>query len=187
MVNISWNGQELIGPDGVNIKTLNKRRYPSITYYWTVPLILVHSYLVGNLTNSKMLKRNFRTTIILTLLNQQFSNLLISQRDMSGPRLGALPNNTWSGGRCTLHRRSVMHMYPLVSVTLQTTSVQMFSRLRRDKLRYTARVSKNEKKKKNDSPPRAQRSWKRSFPREQEFVALNILQPYGWMDELRVG
>ncbi len=26
--------------------------YPPITYYWTVPLILDHSYLVGNLTNS---------------------------------------------------------------------------------------------------------------------------------------
>ncbi len=29
-------------------------RYPTITYYWTVPLILDHSYLVGNLTNSKV-------------------------------------------------------------------------------------------------------------------------------------
>jgi hypothetical protein len=31
-------------------------------------------------------------------LYQQFSNWLISQRDMSGPRLGALSNNRWSGG-----------------------------------------------------------------------------------------
>jgi hypothetical protein len=28
--------------------------YPTITYYWTVSLILDHSYLVGNLTNSKI-------------------------------------------------------------------------------------------------------------------------------------
>ncbi len=43
--------------------------------------------------------KSFRTSKILTLLYQQFSNLLISQRDMSGPRLGALSNNTWSGVR----------------------------------------------------------------------------------------
>ncbi len=41
--------------------------------------------------------KSFRTSKILTLLYQQFSNLLISQRDMSGPRLGALSNNRWSG------------------------------------------------------------------------------------------
>jgi hypothetical protein len=28
--------------------------YPPITYYWTVPLILDHSYLVGILTSSKI-------------------------------------------------------------------------------------------------------------------------------------
>jgi hypothetical protein len=28
--------------------------YPSISYYWTILLILDHSYLVGNLTNSKI-------------------------------------------------------------------------------------------------------------------------------------
>jgi hypothetical protein len=27
------------------------RQYPTITYYWTVPLILDHLYLVGNLIN----------------------------------------------------------------------------------------------------------------------------------------
>jgi hypothetical protein len=37
--------------------------------------------------------KSFRTSEILTLLYQQFSNLLISQTDMSGPRLGALSNN----------------------------------------------------------------------------------------------
>ncbi len=29
-------------------------RYPPITYYWTVPLILDHTYLVGKLTSSKI-------------------------------------------------------------------------------------------------------------------------------------
>ncbi len=28
--------------------------YPPITYYWTVPLILDHSYLVGKLTRLKI-------------------------------------------------------------------------------------------------------------------------------------
>ncbi len=37
--------------------------------------------------------KSFRSSKILALLYQQFSNLLISQRDMSGPRLGALSNN----------------------------------------------------------------------------------------------
>ncbi len=35
-------------------------------------------------------------------MNQQFSNLLlIFQPDMSGPRLGALSKNRWSGGSDT--------------------------------------------------------------------------------------
>ncbi len=37
--------------------------------------------------------KSFTNSKILTLLYQQFSNSLISQRDMSGPRLGALSNN----------------------------------------------------------------------------------------------
>ncbi len=41
--------------------------------------------------------KSFRTSKILTLLYQQFSNLLISQQDMSDPRLGAPSNNRWSG------------------------------------------------------------------------------------------
>ncbi len=41
--------------------------------------------------------KTFRTSKILTILYQIFSNLLIAQRDMSGPRLGALSNNRWSG------------------------------------------------------------------------------------------
>jgi hypothetical protein len=39
--------------------------------------------------------KSFRTFKILTLLYQQFSNLLISQRDVSGPRLGVLSKNSW--------------------------------------------------------------------------------------------
>jgi hypothetical protein len=42
--------------------------------------------------------KSFRTSKIRTLLYQQFSNLLISQQDTSGPRLGALFNNRWLGG-----------------------------------------------------------------------------------------
>ncbi len=41
--------------------------------------------------------KSLRTSNIRTLLHQQFLILLISQRDMSGPRLGALSNNRWSG------------------------------------------------------------------------------------------
>jgi hypothetical protein len=37
--------------------------------------------------------KSFRISKILTLLHQQFSNLLISQLDMSGPRLGSLSIN----------------------------------------------------------------------------------------------
>ncbi len=46
--------------------------------------------------------KSFRTSNILTFLYQQFSNLLHSQKDMSGPRLGALSNNMWSGGTTRL-------------------------------------------------------------------------------------
>ncbi len=41
--------------------------------------------------------KSFRTSKILTPLDHQYSNLLIFQRDMSGPRLGALSKNMWSG------------------------------------------------------------------------------------------
>jgi hypothetical protein len=45
----------------------------------------------------KLLKKSSRAYKILTILYQKFSNLSISQRDMSGPRLGALFNNRRSG------------------------------------------------------------------------------------------
>ncbi len=48
--------------------------------------------------------KSFRTAKILTLLYQQSSNLLISQRDMSGPRIGALSTNRWSGGNAQSKR-----------------------------------------------------------------------------------
>ncbi len=72
--------------------------YPQITYYWTGIRILDHSYLVGNLTNSKIAETIALEPLKSWLLYQQFSNLLISERDMSGPRLGDPSNNRWSGG-----------------------------------------------------------------------------------------
>ncbi len=48
----------------------------------------------------KIFWQNFRSFGILTLMYQQFSNLLISQRDMSRPRSGALYNNRGLEGRC---------------------------------------------------------------------------------------
>jgi hypothetical protein len=41
--------------------------------------------------------KSFRILEALKLLFQQFLNLSSSQRDMSGPILGALSNNRWSG------------------------------------------------------------------------------------------
>ncbi len=68
-------------------------RYPPITYYWTGLLILDQSLSRWELDKFKNCwNKSFRASRILTLLYQQFSNLLISQRDMSGPRLGALSN-----------------------------------------------------------------------------------------------
>jgi hypothetical protein len=80
----------------LNVKGYNPKlkRYPQITYYWTSLVILGNSYLVGNLTNSKIAeKESFSISKILTVLYQQFSKLVISQPDMSGPTLGALSNN----------------------------------------------------------------------------------------------
>jgi hypothetical protein len=64
-------------------------RFPNIR-----PLIYIS---LGTWQIQTLLEKSFRTSKILTLLYQQFSNLLISQQDMSGPRLGALSNNRWSG------------------------------------------------------------------------------------------
>ncbi len=67
--------------------------------HFSMPLILDHSYLVGNLTNSKIAETKTLEPLKSWhwLLYQQFSNLFISQRNMSGSRLGALSNNRWSG------------------------------------------------------------------------------------------
>jgi hypothetical protein len=35
-------------------KKICRKKYPSITYYWIVPLILDHLYLVGKLTSSRI-------------------------------------------------------------------------------------------------------------------------------------
>jgi hypothetical protein len=61
-------------------------------------LILDHLYLDGNLSNSKIVETKALEPLKSWHLYQQFLNLLISQRDMSGPRLGALSSNRWSGG-----------------------------------------------------------------------------------------
>ncbi len=42
--------------------------------------------------------KSVRILEVLKLLFQQFLNLSSSQRDMSGPKLGDLSNNRWSGG-----------------------------------------------------------------------------------------
>ncbi len=49
--------------------------------------------------------KSFRTSKILTLLYLQFSNFLISQRDMSGLKLGTLSNNRLSGGGGVIWKR----------------------------------------------------------------------------------
>jgi hypothetical protein len=45
---LSWTRRHLLS------YSLSSFWYPTISYYWTVPLILDHSYLVGNLTSSKI-------------------------------------------------------------------------------------------------------------------------------------
>jgi hypothetical protein len=68
-------------------------------------ILLDRSPNIGSLISRWELKKfkncwnkTFRNSRILTLLYQQFSNLFISQRDMSGPTLRTLSNNRWSGG-----------------------------------------------------------------------------------------
>jgi hypothetical protein len=71
----------------------------------TVRLILDHSFLFGKLDKFKNCwNKNFRTSKIQTLLYQQFSNWFISQRDISGPRLGALSNKRWFKVLSRTHR-----------------------------------------------------------------------------------
>jgi hypothetical protein len=66
---------------------------PQITYSWTVPRILDHSYLVLKSTRSKIADTSVRILEVLKLLFQQFLILSSFQRDMSGPVLRALSNN----------------------------------------------------------------------------------------------
>jgi hypothetical protein len=48
--------ESVIDFDGVNTEIFGRgsQDIPPITYYWTVPLILDHSYLVGKSTSSKI-------------------------------------------------------------------------------------------------------------------------------------
>ncbi len=87
---------------------LHKKQLNFLGIFYNSPpdhLLLDRSPNIGPLISSWELdkfkscwNRSFRTSKILPLLYQQFSNLLISQRDMNGPRLGALSNNRWSVG-----------------------------------------------------------------------------------------
>jgi hypothetical protein len=52
--------------------------------------------------------RNVRILEVSKLLFQQFLNLPSSQEDMSGPILGALCNNRWSGGTATLYYCAIL-------------------------------------------------------------------------------
>ncbi len=71
---------------------------PPITYYWTVPLILDYSYLVGKINKfENCWYKSVRILEVLKLLFQESLNLSSSQRDMSGTILGDLSNNRWSG------------------------------------------------------------------------------------------
>jgi hypothetical protein len=83
-----------------------KRRLLNFSINTTDHLLLDRSPNIGPLISHWELdkfencwNKSIRTCKILTLLYQQFLNLIISQRDMSGPRLGALSNNRWSGGK----------------------------------------------------------------------------------------
>ncbi len=91
---------------------------PPITYYWTGLLILDHSYLIGNLTNSKIAETKALES--WHFLYQQFSNLFVSQRDLSGPRLGAVSNNRWTGvhGRSSISEHFVRSILNLVSLII---------------------------------------------------------------------
>ncbi len=70
--------------------------------------------------------KSFRTSKILTLLYEQFSNLLISQRDMSGPRLGALSNNRWSGGTSYDHVTTYWTLTPDESIVRWQAMIKCF-------------------------------------------------------------
>ncbi len=80
-------------------------------------LILDDSYLVGNLTNAKIAE----TKALEPLKSwhfciSNFRTCLITQRDMSGPRLRALSNNRLSGGIST-SEHSLCHMTGSSSVS----------------------------------------------------------------------
>ncbi len=99
----------LIGSFNNTILSSKFRAQPSPVYYPPPPppdhLLFDRSSNIGPLISCWELdkfkncwNKSFRASKILTLLYQHFSNLLISQLDMSGPRLGALSNNmsSWS-------------------------------------------------------------------------------------------
>ncbi len=101
------SGNELFPPSNIVhrqwIRTLTMYLwffiYPLTLYYWTGPLILDHSLLVGKLTSSKIADTSVRILDVLKLLFwSAIFELVKSQRVMSGPILGDLSNNRMSGG-----------------------------------------------------------------------------------------
>ncbi len=87
-------------------KSLGTSKGPYFLYATPDHLLLDESPNIGPLISRWELdkfkncwNKSFITSKILTLLYQQLSNLLISQRDVSGPKLGAL-----SGKRSTFYR-----------------------------------------------------------------------------------
>jgi hypothetical protein len=70
--------------------------------------------------------KSIRTFEILKHLYQQFSNLLISQRDMSGPRLEALSNNRWSGSTWKTWLYDLEYQVYITSVIFQVHLVFFF-------------------------------------------------------------
>jgi hypothetical protein len=73
---------------------------PPITYCWTSLLILDHSYLVGNLTNSKISETKALEPLESWHFGiSNFRTCYSPNEILSGPRLGVLSNNRWSGVR----------------------------------------------------------------------------------------
>ncbi len=72
---------------------------PPITYYWTVPLILDHSYLVGKQVRKLLMQKcqDFRGSKAFVSAIFEFVKFATRYR-MSGPILGDLSNNRCSGG-----------------------------------------------------------------------------------------
>jgi hypothetical protein len=99
IVKLNVRSSRLRVPRIASLEVLVLPRYFLITYSWTGLLILDHSYLVGNLTNSKIAE----TKALEPLKSWQFC--ISNFRTCKLPNeiwvvqdLGALSNNRWLGG-----------------------------------------------------------------------------------------